>query len=340
MKMAVETIVYIDTNILRTEQSWEKDFSKLNPKGIFTKLIDLIEIVVLKDKVDIGIPETVLFEFVKCKKNNFDSAFSNFRKKIPLFENMECCDFSQLKLPEDNFDYVDYFNKLISELNSNKSSIKIIKLDWSESEQILKNLYDKVIYNKPPFEKNTDKGFKDNIIWETILLYSKNTDYRNYIFLTENTNDFIHELEKEFEERINKTIKILNTYDEIEDELTLLHSLLDFDIAVKKYITNDYFISTIKDKIAEQVEINSSLITEVNFETAFDFSSRDNGELREYSGLFNLEDISSIVDLETCYVLFYTIIAEGKKYKIILLFDFETKEIINLLVEEMGGSND
>ncbi|MBU0758383.1 MAG: hypothetical protein KKF44_10020, partial [Nanoarchaeota archaeon] len=130
--VTAETIVYIDTNIIRNEQKWENDFSQLNPKGIFAKLLDLVEIDSLKDKVDIGIPETVLLEFLKSKKENFSNCFTSFKSKIPLFEKMDCCDFTQLKLPKDEFDYQDYVKKIVDELNTKKNSIHIIEINWED----------------------------------------------------------------------------------------------------------------------------------------------------------------------------------------------------------------
>jgi len=338
-----ETIVYIDTNIIRNEQKWEKDFSQLNPKGIFSKLLDLVEIDNLRDKVDVGIPETVLLEFQKSKKENFSNCFSAFKNKIPLFEKMDCCDFTQLKLPEDDFDYQDYIKKIIEDLNNDKNSIKLIEIKWDNSKELLQTIYNKAIDNKPPFEKNKgngkDKGFKDNLIWETIIQNAKETEYKNYFFLTENTNDFNSDLETEFEERVGKTIQILSTYNDIEKELNLLHALLDLDIKVKKHIEDEYFISQLKQTVSEQIDIDSSTITEVVFEKAIDFPSQSNGEMIEHPELFNLDsgEVLSVEDLSSYYVLFYTIKTENKEYKVEVLFDFETKEIMNTYFEEVNS---
>ena len=338
-----ETIVYIDTNIIRTNPSWEKDFSVLNPKGDFQKLLDLIEIENLKDKIDIGIPETVLLEFQKSKKENFSQKFSSFKSNIPLFDKMECCDFTQLKLPDDDFDYQDYIKKIIDNLNNDKNNIKLLKINWDNSKEILQVIYNKAIDNKLPFEKNKgngkDKGFKDNLIWETIIQNAKETDYKNYFFLTENTNDFNSDLESEFGERVEKNIKILSTYDQIEKELNLLHALLDIDIKVKKHIEDDYFISQLKQTVSEQIDIDSATITEVIFEKAIDFSSQSNGEIIKHPELFNLDSgvVLTVEDLSTYYVLFYTIKTEDKEYKFEVLFDFETKEIINTYFEEVNS---
>ena len=344
--VTAETIIYIDTNIIRNEQKWEKDFSQLNPKGLFAKLLDLVDIDSLKDKVDIGIPETVLLEFLKSKKENFSNCFSSFKSKIPLFEKMDCCDFTQLKLPEDNFDYQEYVKKIIDELNKNKTCIHLIEIDWGKSKDILKKIYNKSIDNLPPFQKNTcngkDKGFKDNLIWETIIQHAKTSNYENHFLLTENTNDFTSELEKEFAERVNKNIKILSTYQNIEKELNILHALLDLDISVKKHIEDDYFISQLKENISGKIDLNASLITEVTFEKAIDLSSKSNDDFIQHSELFNLDsgDVLSIEDLETYYILFYKIKIKDKKYNVEVLFDFETKEIINSYFEEIGGSDE
>jgi hypothetical protein len=336
------TIVYIDTNIMRTKQKWERDFSKLNPKGVFTKLLDLIELDTLKGKIDVGIPKTVLLEFAKSKKDNFTNTYSNFKNKIPLLKNMDCFDLDAVKLPEDNFDYQDYFNKLIEDLNEHKNSIKILDLNWDNSKTILQTIFEKSLANQPPFQKETDKGFKDNMIWETIIHHAKDNSYDNHFLLTENTNDFSSELEIEFEKRIDKTIKIISTHDQIENELNLIYSLMDMDIALKKHIEDEYFISILKDFISEELDKEKSLISDLNFKKSNDFSSQNDGDVIKHPELFNLNDgqVLSVDDLESHYILFYTMKIEDKNYEAEFLFDFKNKEIINSYIEEAGESDE
>lgn len=342
----VKTIIYIDTNIIRTEQSWEKDFSVLNPKGDFQKLLDLAELNSLKDKVNIGIPETVLAEFFKSKKENFSNSFSSFKNKIPLFKKMDCFDLDSVKLPEDDFDYQEYMRKVINQLNNDMNSIKLIDINWDKSKEILQTIYDKAINNEKPFEKNKgkgkDKGFKDNIIWETIIPHAKDNNYDNHFLLSENTNDFSSELEIEFEKRIDKTIKIVSTYDQIESELNLIYSLMDMDIALKKHIEDKYFISILEDFISEELDKDKSLISDLNFKKSSDFSSQNDGEAIKHPELFNLNDgqVLSVDDLESHYILFYTMKIENKNYEAEFLFDFKNKEIINSYIEEVGGSDE
>jgi hypothetical protein len=346
MMVDAKSIIYIDTNIIRTEQSWEKDFSVLNPKGDFQKLLDLAELNLLKDKINIGIPKTVLAEFFKSKKENFSNSFSSFKNKIPLFKKMDCFDLDAVKLPEDNFDYQEYIQKVVNQLNNDNNSIKLIDLNWDKSKEILQTIYDKAINNDKPFEKNKgkgkDKGFKDNIIWETIVYHAKDNSYDNHFLLTENTNDFSSELEVEFGKRTNKTIKIVSTYSQIENELNLIYSLMDMNIALKKHIEDEYFISILGDFISEKLDKDKSLISDLNFKKASDFSSQNDGEVIKHPELFNLNDgdVLSVDDLESHYILFYTMKIEDNNYEVEILFDFKNKEIINSYIEELGESDE
>ena len=76
-----------------------------------------------------------------------------------------------------------------------------------------KNILKRAINKNKPFvgeNGNSDKGFKDAVLWENIIEYAKKSENKKFILLTKNIQDFPKELEDEFENVTNKRIEIVN----------------------------------------------------------------------------------------------------------------------------------
>jgi anthranilate synthase component 2 len=99
------------------------------------------------------------------------------------------------------------------EILATKSSISIIELKEEKANEVLKSMMERVLKEqkaKRPFAhtgKFKDAGFKDNIIWESILNYEELKNFDKLIFLTKD-GDYVG-CEYEFRGRWNKHIEIL-----------------------------------------------------------------------------------------------------------------------------------
>lgn len=86
---------------------------------------------------------------------------------------------------------------------------KIIK--YSKSEEIFSIILERAFKKIPPFVTDkSDKGFKDTLMWLSIIDYFKSNGENNIILLTSD-NGFIkskNELEQEFKNKTNKILKI------------------------------------------------------------------------------------------------------------------------------------
>ena len=104
----------------------------------------------------------------------------------------------------ENFKYDELLEKLLKEYlefyNINTVEIKNISL-----QNLLKRAINK---NKPFIGENSssDKGFKDAVLWESIIEYAKKTKSKRFILFTKNVQDFPKEPEDEFEKTTNKKI--------------------------------------------------------------------------------------------------------------------------------------
>lgn len=111
------------------------------------------------------------------------------------------------------------------------------------------SIVSRVINKKPPFEgkaKESDKGFKDALLWESIIYY-KNTNLNRKIVLYTNDKIFNDKcLSEEYYREFNEEIKIIGKEEEVIDlikQLSVTSSKeINSDNSIYKRI-NDFILS-------------------------------------------------------------------------------------------------
>lgn len=185
MKSSDETIIIIDSNIL-----------------IANKPLKNIKVLYDKNKqiADVFIPETVLDELTMDFYNHLN------KRLIPSLENnfflYELLDI-EYKLPNSS-NYQNYSK--IKKVIENIFEENIIPLQKN-----LDRVYNRALHKIPPFNKlqEGDSGFKDTMIWTSILDYSYEK-YTKIIFVTQDRDftNYKKDLEQEFEMKHGKIINI------------------------------------------------------------------------------------------------------------------------------------
>ncbi|MBD5554672.1 MAG: DUF4935 domain-containing protein [Roseburia sp.] len=239
-------MIYIvfDTNMLYNSSAKYSDFS-------FNKNIDLIIDFLKKeeltDKCSILIPKIVIDE-LKQQREHF---YEDYKKIQDLSKRQgELCNI-EWNIGIDK--YEGYIDQKIEKYLIQKN-VKIIDVC---SDNSFKRILDKAIKKKPPFEgieKKSDKGFKDAVIWHSLIEYS--VQYGGiYIFYT-NDNIFLNNkeyLSKDFEETEYRKVKFFQTIDEIR---TYILKELDLNFILDEYFERLQEIKLLKclDKFLNEIE--------------------------------------------------------------------------------------
>lgn len=208
--------IVLDTNILRNE-----DDNKLNV--IFNnKLEHIFNFIQDNDlkTVDLCIPKLVIDERVAQR-------VKQIRDKIDTIntEAKAVGVFSNRKVAKKKFNprtYKKKLNKIANELIK-KYKIKEIKTTKVDQDIILDRALNKV----PPFySKGGDKGFKDSLIWLSILEDVKNNKKFNYILVTNDSgfNDF--SCKEEFKAFSSGHFTLVN---KVEDLMVFLQKAFSID---------------------------------------------------------------------------------------------------------------
>src|SRR3989344_3552284 len=198
--------------------------------------------------IQVAIPELVLEELKNQQGYMFDSDVTKLKS---IFEKIKSLPGNELKISDT--DYIKYLD--------NKSSgyigyYNIKKIDNPPNE-ILVKLINKSLKKQKPFYKkdsNIDSGFKDAIIWESILEFVKKNKYDKYFFLTDDSDfEDIH-LSKEFLEVSGREIIIVK-------DVSVLKGILEAEIKGTDIINKS--LEVINSNL---LNILKSLISNLNLE--------------------------------------------------------------------------
>ncbi len=199
--------IILDTNFIWNDQNNGLGviFSEhLNQLSAFIKKHDLMA------SVQICLPEMVIKERVAQKVRKADEFRRNSMLALKSLETIN------LKVGNKKFEIIDLekaFKKKAADIVST-NNIEVIPIPKIKNHDIINRSLRKI----PPFsKKNTDSGYKDTIIWLSILEDAKKSKDFEYIFCTENTNDFIiPECADEFKKITKINIEFVNNLDELK----------------------------------------------------------------------------------------------------------------------------
>jgi len=245
-----EYIIIIDTNILHATNS---NFNAIECPNLNNILkLEKNYDKVLTNGMIICIPEMVLRERCEIQSNRLkvikDGAIKYLRDL--QFDDLNIQFKKEMK---------NYHEKIVETSENYIKTQKIYKIPIC-SEEYFNIIIEKAIKKEPPFkprknkenELEGDNGFKDAVIWYSLLEYFKKYPFpanRKIIFLTNNTKDFnknIDKLSKEFNELTNKDIRILQ-YNDKKDEFT-------------EALRNDYSESKISTFHIDYINLNGKIL--------------------------------------------------------------------------------
>lgn len=210
------TEVFFDTNFLRKKNI--KDFSKFNFGIQFEDFIDFLGTNDVIDHYKINISEITIKELEKQIKDKYKDELIKLKESYNKFKNIYNIKFNV----DEDVKYDEILQKLIIEY-AGFYNINIVETESISFQSIL----NRAINKKKPFigeNSESDKGFKDAVLWESIIEYAKKSKNKNFILFTKNTKDFSEVLEKEFEKLTGKKIEIIYEISKLQERILIEQS--------------------------------------------------------------------------------------------------------------------
>lgn len=236
--------IIIDSNSLRSERK-DEGFSNILKIDFLNLIKDFLEQNKINKQVKICIPEMVL-------KERACQVLESIKDIKDLLEtNFEILKGFGLN-PDGSYKTYDYKESVEKKLeNLTRGGIfEEIKIPEIEP----KTLIERAIRRVPPFCKK-DKGFKDTIIWLSILNDAKENLDVNYVFLTQD-NDFKDELLKtEFKNFSKSNFEIVAEFIDLKKhldlEINLNLQLEEISRKIKMMIQEEAILSKIEKTLNE-----------------------------------------------------------------------------------------
>lgn len=211
--------IIFDTNILYRRYDKYGDFNEFSFSSTFQNVIDIVNEFDLYEYVTIVIPSVVWNEMIEQEIESHNIKLKELLEKCNKFK------FPEIEINSKTLDYRNFIENKVCEYKSKNLSKfnKVIDLPLptrNRFESILERAFDK----RPPFEgKDTksDKGFKDALLWESILEFSENIENISVILYTKD-NIFSNELEEEYNNQFaGSDLKVCNDESQIREKLKL-----------------------------------------------------------------------------------------------------------------------
>ncbi len=211
--------IIFDTNILYRRYDKHGDFNEFSFSSTFQNVIDIVNEFDLYEYVTIVIPSVVWSEMIEQEIESHDTKLKELLEKCKKFK------FPEIEINSKTLDYRRFIVDKASEYKTENLSKfnKVIDLPFptrNRFDSIVERAFDK----RPPFEgKDTksDKGFKDALLWESILEFSENIENINVILYTKD-NIFSNELEQEYNDQFTSSnLKVCNDESQIREKLKL-----------------------------------------------------------------------------------------------------------------------
>ena len=191
-----EYFVIFDTNVLYHAYDKKADFSAFSFNSTYENVVGYINQLDIYERVTIVIPTVVWNEMERQIIDAHQSKIRDFREKATkhCFPEIEVTD-------KGDIDYSEFIHPIIEDYRTGLSSDinKVIELPIATATRY-SSIIERAFEKKPPFEgrdKKSDKGFKDALLWESILEFSSKHNQAKIIYYSKD-NAFGEELEKEF----------------------------------------------------------------------------------------------------------------------------------------------
>ena len=331
MSYKLKTLIVFDTNSLRSTEAGEVAYSFFTFGRPFQVVEEFILEKDLSAEINIAIPSWAIEELKDQKHRQYKTDIVEFQKLATRLAGMP--HIPQIALPEEEFDCTTYIQEKANEYLATKA-IKLLEIKEELANTVLQSMMVRVMKDqnkKQPFAhsgKYKDAGFKDNIVWESLMHFDGVTDYDKVIFITKD-GDYSN-CEHEFKAKWNRHIAIEKDENNAIVEIQKDYELYITERAIYEFTQTDYFRDYLTDLFKQKSEI---------------MIEADTFKIENFKLLDTCTDINRVPPsehmIESLYVssqitIYYSANAEKKEQVVTATTSFadeETKEIIETLYD-------
>lgn len=243
-------LIVFDTNSLRSTDAGEVIYSSFS----FGKSYDIINGFILdnqlQNNVFVAVSALVVDEIKIQMERSYKADLQRLGDTKRRMNGLPHVSAELIGIPDSNFDCSDYVENKAKEYLESHRHVKLLNFNNDQSEQILKSLIIRAHNTKPPFfktSKNSDAGFKDSVIWETLLNYKEIEKYDKVILVTK--DEGFKGCETEFAAKWNRHFKIITSPEAVNTELGIDYNNYIKERTIHDFAQTEYFVDYLKDQL-------------------------------------------------------------------------------------------
>jgi hypothetical protein len=251
-----KTLVVFDTNRLRSTNVGGLTYGSFEFGSDFSALKSFINEKGLSPSIDLAVPDVVLQELLEQKKGQYAEDMRTIAQLRSRLSELPGVDFANVSLPDAAFDSKSHLTPLMREYVRTNGVI-IIDLPEEKLGGVFKQILRRAIEKRPPFKQgkgSPDTGFKDSVIWESLLNFGNYAEYDKVILLT-NDSGFTRDCESEFEQRTGKAMTIVPSSELAQTEIETYYQSEIKNKELEDFANQEYFKNYLDQKLAEQQTI-------------------------------------------------------------------------------------
>ncbi|RNI12995.1 hypothetical protein EFE42_07950 [Methanohalophilus sp. RSK] len=265
MSLNWNTFVFFDTNCLRSTKNGKVIYDSFDFSLDYEKLEEFISENELSDSVHLGVSSIVIEELKKQKVEAYHEDVKEFQKSMRELETIkdrlskihEACYIQESNVPQVSIsDMNSYISNCAGDFLDEKN-ISIVDFPEAKLEIVFKNIIRRALERNHPFKEARngkklykDAGFKDVLIWESLLHYPYINNYDLIIFVS-NDDDF-RMCEQEFIDKFDKHFEHCNTCTEVIDKLTDTYFMGNINYAkIIIFAHGEYFNDFLRVQLSE-----------------------------------------------------------------------------------------
>ena len=210
MSYNLKILIVFDTNSLRSTEEGEVAYSFF----AFGKPFQIVEEFIVEkgliDNVHLAVPQWAIEELKDQKQKQYLTDVAEFKRLAKRLSGLPHT--GVITFPEGEFDCAAYMEQKAADFLEAKQ-IQLLELKEEIANNVLQSMMVRVMKDqghKAPFAhtgKYKDAGFKDNLVWESLMHHTKITEYDKVIFVSKD-GDFNRHCIAEFRAKWERHIEI------------------------------------------------------------------------------------------------------------------------------------
>ncbi len=336
MSYKIKSLIIFDTNSLRKVRLNAKereiiDYSNFDFGSPFKKIKKYLEEKKIENVIHLGIPEMVILELQNQCEKQFQKEYKVIQEALSRLAEIPSKNGIALADPDQEFNYRNFITEKVEAVIAEHNIVKI-PFDEAKTTIIFKNMLEKVLDVedvKSPFRPK-DAGFKDNVIWESLIHYDDIGEYDKIFFLTK---------DGDYKENCYEEFNLMWPEQEILIRKEPAQIIIDIERIYQEYLSEkEIFDFTESDIFKETLERDLTSKQKIDIDgTEYDIvnSSINNYALKIEKQLPDENEVENI-KVTSEITIEYLFDKEIKKIKVlgtILLYDEPSKEILEITFE-------